>query len=118
MNTRKTKIPDGYGGWKEIEGEVLPGSAADSKKQQEALRLKFIDEAATLTERLLQFDRMYIVEKGLSKEHRAFAAALFCVNLRETYPGSDGKTPSPEDFDAIAKTAADYYDAEVQKLKR
>lgn len=116
-STRKTKIPDGQGGWKEIEGELLPGSKADVKKQQEALQQKFIEEAATLTEKLLQFDRLYIIEKGLSKEHRAFAAALYCVNLRETYPGADEKTPSSEDFDAIAKSAAEYYDANVSKVK-
>ena len=115
--TRKTKIPDGHGGWTEIEGEVLPGSEANTKKQEEARQQQFINEAASITERLLQFDRILIMEKGLAKEHRAFAAALYCVNLRETYPGSDGKTPDPTAFDAIAKMAADYYDSEAPKVK-
>ena len=109
--TRKTKVPDGKGGWTEIEGELLPGATADAKKQEAALRKQFIEDAAAITERMLQFDRILIIERGLSKEHRAFAAALYCINLRETYPGADGKTPDPLAFDAIAKMAADYYDA-------
>lgn len=110
MTTRTTKIPDGKGGWTTIEGELLPGATADAKKQEEALRLQFINEAAEITERLVQFDRILLKERGLTKQHRAFAAALYCVNLRESYPGDDGK-PDPQAFDAIAKMAADYYDA-------
>lgn len=116
--TRTTRIPDGKGGWTEIEGELLPGATADAKKQEAALKLQFINEAAEVTERLVQFDRALIIDKGLTKEHRAFAAALYCINLRESYPGADGKTPDPEAFDAIAKMAADYYDANAPKAKR
>lgn len=108
--TRKTRIPDGKGGWTELEGQLLPGATADSKKQEEALQKQFIAESVEITERLAKFDRVLLTERGLTKEHRAFAAALYCVNLRETYPGADGK-PDPEAFDAIAKMAAEYYDA-------
>lgn len=116
--TRKTKIPDGKGGWTEIEGEVLPGATANSQKQEEALKLQFINDAASITERLVQFDRILVIEKGLTKEHRAFAAALYCINLRESYPGADGKTPDPVAFDTIAKMAADYYDANAPRSKK
>jgi hypothetical protein len=115
--TRTTKIPDGKGGWTEIEGELLPGATADAKKQEAALKLQFINEAAEVTERLVQFDRALIIDKGLTKEHRAFAAALYCINLRESYPDANGK-PDPEAFDAIAKMAADYYDANAPKAKK
>jgi hypothetical protein len=111
MTTRITRVPDGKGGWTEIEGELLPGSTADTAKQEAALKIQFINEAAEVTGRLLQFDRALIVDKGLTKEHRAFAAALYCINLRESYPGADGKTPDPTAFDAISKMAADYFDA-------
>lgn len=107
---RMTKIPDGRGGWTEIEGELLPGSTADAKKQEAALKLQFINEAAEITEKIVQFDRVLLKEKGLTKQHRAFAAALYCINLRESYPGENGK-PDPEGFDTIAKMAAEYYDA-------
>jgi len=116
-SVRKTKIPDGKGGWTELEGELLPGATADAKKQEEALRQQFIADAASITERLMKFDRQVVIDLGLGKEHRAFAAALYCVNLRETYPGADGKTPDPTAFDNIAKMAADYYDENVPKKK-
>jgi len=112
--TRKTKVPDGKGGWAELEGELRPGSAADIKKQEAVLEKQFIEDAAAITERLVQFDRALLVERGLTKEHRAFAAALYCINLRESYPGATGK-PDPEAFDALAKMAADYYDANAPK---
>jgi len=116
---RKTKIPDGKGGWTEIEGEVLSGAAAaDKKKQEEAFKKQFIDEAADITTLLAKFDYPLIKERGLTKQHRAFAAALFCINLRETYPSDDGKTLDPEAFDAIAKMAAEYYDANVPPRKK
>jgi hypothetical protein len=111
---RKTKIPDGKGGWTEIEGELLPGATADAPRQEEARKQQFIKDAGEVTERLVQFDRTLLRERGLTKEHRAFAAALYCVNLRETYPGEDGK-PDPAAFDVIAKMAADYYDANAPK---
>ena len=95
----------------------MPNNKADDNKQEAARQKQFIKEAATLTERLLQFDRLHVIENNLSKEHRAFAAALYCINLRETYPGQDGETPSPADFDKIAQKAAEYYDANVPKKK-
>jgi hypothetical protein len=106
------RVPDGAGGWVEAEGTVHPGSAVDTAKQAAAITRAFIDEAGTLTERLLQYDAMYLREMGLTKEHRAFAAALYCVNLRETYP--DG----PEAFDAVAASAAAYYDENAPKVRR
>lgn len=104
-------VPDGRGGWKEQEVEIRMGAKVDPQKLQEAQSKAFIDEAGTLTEKLLQFDKLYIQDNGLSKEHRVFAAALYCVNLRETYP--DG----PEAFDAIAAAASKYYDENKDKVK-
>jgi hypothetical protein len=109
--TKKIEVPDGKGGWVKAEGAVHTGAAADKAKQEAAMKAAFIDEAGTLTERIMKFDVIYIKDFGLSKEHRAFAAALYCVNLRETYP--DG----PEAFDAIAAEAGAYYDANVSKVK-
>ena len=109
MASQATKIPDGKGGWTEISGEVLAGRIADKEKQEAALKKQFYDEAGELTERLLKFDFLHIKENGLSKEHRAFAAALYCINLRENYP--DGAVA----FDLIAAEAAAYYDENAPK---
>lgn len=108
--TKKIKMPDGKGGWIEQDAEVHSGSQADADKQQAAMEATFINEAGSLTERIMQFDVLYIKDHGLSKEHRAFAGALYCVNLRETYP--DG----PEAFDRLAESAAKYYDENKDKV--
>jgi len=116
--TRKTKIPDGRGGWTVLEGEVLPGAPVNLDKQAAARHQQFIDESAEITDLLLRYDMQLLRDKGLTKEHRAFAAALYCVNLRETYPGADEKVADPAAFDVIAKMAADYYDSEVPRGKK
>jgi hypothetical protein len=108
--TKKVTIPDGNGGWKEIEGEVHAGSAIDQKKQQEALAAQFYSDAGGLTERLHKFSQLHCTENGLTKEHLVFAAALFTINLRESYP--EGK----EAFDTLSESAWDYY--EKNKPKR
>lgn len=110
-DVRKIPVPDGRGGWVEQEMVVQTGAAVDPKKQQAMQSQAFIEEAGRLTEQLLRFDVVYIKDYGLEKEHRAFAAALYCVNLRETYP--DG----PEAFDAIAEAAAQYYDDNKDKVR-
>lgn len=112
MATKKIDLPDGKGGWVKAEGVVHTGATSDQAKQEAALKAAFIDEAGMLTERIMQFDVIYIKDLGLSKEHRAFAAALYCVNLRETYP--DG----PQAFDAIAAEAGAYYDDNAPKVKK
>lgn len=109
----KTKIPDGKGGFVEIEGEEFkPQGKVDASKRQQIDQQVFIDEAGALTESILKFDTALIKEQGLSKEHRVFAAALYCVNLRDTYP--DGT----EAFDAIATAAADYYEKNAPKKRK
>ena len=111
MSTQKTiDMPDGKGGWVKAEGEVHEGASADELRQAEALKQAFIHEAGTLTERIMKFDVVYINDWGLSKEHRAFAAALYCINLRESYP--DG----PDAFDQVAAEAQSYYDENVSKV--
>jgi len=111
MTTKMIDVPDGNGGWVKAEGTVMPGATANKARQADAMKAAFIEEAGTLTERLMAYDVVYLRDMGLSKEHRAFAAALYCVNLRETYP--DG----PAAFDAIAAEAAAYYDANAPKVK-
>jgi hypothetical protein len=101
----KVRVPDGKGGWSEVEGEVVAkDQKADAEKQQAALQEEFIKEAGGLTEFLVKCLNARCRELGLSKEHMVFGMALACINLREEYP--EGK----EAFDTIAQSAADYYD--------
>lgn len=111
MSQKKAvSVPDGKGGWVAQDMDVVTGAKADPSKAAQAQAKAFADEAAQLTERILQFDRIYLRERALTKEHRVFAAALYCVSLRESYP--DG----PDAFDAIAADAAAYFDKNKDKL--
>lgn len=112
MADKQIKVPDGRGGWTETTGTVHDGGSANKDKQAVAMNKTFIEEAGTLTEKIMQFDKIYLTDLGLTKEHRAFAAALYCINLRETYP--DG----PEAFDQVAAAANTYYDENAPKAKR
>jgi len=111
MTTKQIDVPDGKGGWVKAEGVVHGGGTANKDKQAEVQSKVFIEAAGTLTEKLMQFDVIYLKDLGLTKEHRAFAAALYCINLRETYP--DG----PEAFDLVSAAANEYYDANAPKRK-
>lgn len=113
----KMMVPDGKGGWTSTTVDsVISGAKADTDKQAAALKQTFINEAGRLTEQLLAFDRAYIMDNNLTAEHRMFAAALYCINLRETYRDETGKL-APEKFDAVAKAAADYYDEQTRPKK-
>lgn len=107
----KTSIPDGKGGWVEVEGDAHKGSMADQEKQAAAREAQFHTDAGGLTERLTRFAQVYATENGLQKEHVVFATALTTINMRESYP--DGK----ERFDEIAARAWDYYEKNAPKGK-
>lgn len=105
---RTVKIPDGKGGWSEVEvDESMQGGETDPERQAEAMKAQFYVDAGTLTEKLARFATVYCKDMGLQPEHLAFAVALFCINLREDFPrGSGGK----EGFDKQSAAAAEYYD--------
>lgn len=105
----KTTIPVGDGQWAEVEADqVTRDQQADLARQEQARQDAFIEEAGTLTERLMKYDTFHCTEHRLTKEHRAFAAALYCINLRETYPGG------PEEFDQLAEDALKYWQANTK----
>lgn len=110
--SEKIQVPDGSGGWKEIEATRMPGSGtkADSTKQAELLQQQYLEDAGMLTERLGKYIHTYCKEQDLTPEHAAFAVALLAINLREDFPVAHGGS---EAFDAQAAAAADYYNAHV-----
>lgn len=100
----KAKYPDGKGGWTEIEGEKMDGMKADEKDVEKSLAQTQLKDIGDLVEKFWQYGRVFQQERNLSNEDIAFAVALLCCNVRETFPG--GK----EKFDQVAADAADYYD--------
>jgi hypothetical protein len=99
------KLPDGNGGWVEVEATAThDGQTADAERQAAAQRRAFIEDAGAMTEAVNKFMHAYAKDHELSKEHVAFSMALLLCNIRNEYP--DG----PEAFDKIAEGAQDYYD--------
>lgn len=84
----------------EVVAEQTKRLAAQSDKDS-------IERAGLLTERLIQYGIAHCKEQGLSPDELVFAAALYTINLRETFP--HGKAV----FDAIAKKAAEYWDSNL-----
>lgn len=84
--TAKVKMPDGRGGWMEIEGSALPGGTADVAKQQQALDDQFMLEVGNLTIATVKFLQALCKERSLTPEHFASAVNLISINARQTYP--------------------------------
>jgi hypothetical protein len=108
MNKVTTKIPDGNGGWLEVEGDAVVGMEADGTKQADAMSKQWFEEAGGLVEYLWKQGRLYQGENGLNEEQVAFAVALLSINVRQTFP------KGPEAFDALNTAAWDYF-AEATK---
>ena len=72
----RTKVPDGKGGWAEVEGEAVAGGAADLEKQRKALREEFYAGAGGLTEQFWKYGRLHAQESNLSDDQIAFAQPL------------------------------------------
>ena len=100
----RTKVPDGKGGWAEVEGEAVAGGAVDLEKQRKALREEFYAGAGGLTEQFWKYGRLHAQESNLSDDQIAFAIALLCVNVRETFPAGTAK------FDALSAEAETYFE--------
>lgn len=114
----KTRIPDGSGGWQDVEvddASVHRGSMANKERQSAASSKQFISEAGDLTERLAKLANLICKEHGLTPEHAAFAVALLCCNVRNDFPQANG---GPDKFDAVAVSAQDYYDEHAPKVKQ
>jgi len=85
-------------------------TATVAQQNEQAKRLEqktvqdSIERSGRLTERLTQYAMSYCKEQNFTPQELVFAAALYVVNLRETYP--DGKPA----FDDIAAKAAEYFD--------
>jgi hypothetical protein len=111
------QVPDGKGGYKEIEADVIKGGRANPDKQAKALEQSWYDDACKLTDDVLKFAQLRAREMNLTKEQFAFAGNLMLINMRETYPGKDPKTVDTSSFDDIGKLAWEYWD-DANKPKR
>lgn len=97
----KTTIPDGKGGWIEVEGEVHQGV---QRTQEQALSKQFESDAHEHMLKVLQFEQTLAQESNRDPQTRAFAMLLLVISMRE------GKFPGgPEAFDQVNELAYQYY---------
>lgn len=109
----KTQIPDGKGGWMEVDGKAMPGQKAKLDKQAQAAQEEAEAEAVGLVEHFHKAGLLYQSEHNLSTNQVAFAICLLALNAREYFP--DG---GPTAFDEINQQAVDYFVANLPKKKR
>lgn len=103
MTISKIRVPDGHGGWMEVDGEITQGSMANTHKQAEALQSQLDNEAHEHMVKVLQFEQTRSQEMNLAAEQRAFAMLLLVISMRERFPkGTDV-------FDKINEAAYNYY---------
>jgi hypothetical protein len=100
---KKVQMPDGNGGFFEIEGEAHEGSMANAERLAEATAQVSENEAHDHMLKVLQFEQARARDLGLTPEQRAFAMTLLCISMRETFKSG------PEAFDKINEAAYDYY---------
>jgi hypothetical protein len=92
-----------------VEGQVM--SDENRKKASDAIAAAAaeadVQAAAGFTEEILKFLNEKWNEQEFTPEQRIFSIALATVNLRQHFPENLG---GKETFDAVAKTAWEYFD--------
>jgi hypothetical protein len=113
---KMVQLPDGQGGWKMVAADAVSTSgphSADTAKRSEAEQAIFMKAVTDHMNRVIQVEQQFAKDMGLTREQRGAAAALYAINIRNTYPSANGK-PAPTEFDTLAAAMQDIYDAEVK----
>jgi len=113
MAKRTINIPDGKGGWTQVEAEETPGSkqnvnkaAHAMAKAQEEDRFKRV---GACTQAINNFIRLYAQDHGLTVEEIASAVYLENCNNRHFYPEGSMK------FDTVCKDVWAWFQENVKK---
>ncbi len=114
MTKKMIKVPDGKGGWKEIEAEEVPGSKQNPEKTALAMAKAqeddFFKRVGTCTQSINEFVRLYAQDHGLTAEEIAAAVYLENCNNRHFFP--DGGPPK---FDKICQDVWAWFQENVRK---
>lgn len=106
----KTKIPDGQGGWKEVEYYKTPVKPANMDKRKEAFDKATEDDfyirVGRCTEALNKYLRAYAKDIGLTRSEVAAAVYLENCNNKYYFPKEDG---GKEHFEALCQKIWDWF---------
>lgn len=105
--TETIKIPDGTGGWTEVEAARVEGQKANMDKAQAALSKEqdksFFVRVGKCTTDLNKFLQIYARDWDLTKEEVVAAVYLENINNRHFFPGG------PTKFDELCKAVWDWF---------
>jgi hypothetical protein len=95
MTTEKVQMPDGKGGFEEVEADKFSdGAAANVNKQQDKLneeKQKAHEErVGSAAEAFNRYHKAYATDYGISEEELVKAVYLELLNLKEFYPADLG----------------------------
>lgn len=110
----KTTIPDGNGGWKEVEYYKTPVKPANLDKRQAAFEKASEDDfyirVGRCTEHLNRYLRAYAKDFNLTKSEVAAAVYLENCNMKYFFPKEDG---GKEQYENICKTVWEWFKKQV-----
>lgn len=113
----KIDIPDGNGGWKQVEAtEFTAATKPDRKTQTNILSTQAtkdrMDRITRATEACINILTAYGTEQDLSTDELGAAMYLAVLNYRQFYPEDKGGI---EAFDSICADIATYFKANLPK---
>jgi hypothetical protein len=113
MTTKMIKVPDGKGGWKEVEAEEVPGSKQNPEKAAHAMAKAqeedFFKRVGACTQSINEFVRLYAQDHGLTPEEIAASVYLENCNNRHFFPEGFAK------FDKICQDVWVWFQENVRK---
>lgn len=102
MAEETVKMPDGKGGYVEVQAERLEGSEADVGKQEAAFNAEALkaheERVGKAAESFNAFHKAYATDHALTEEELVKAVYLELLNLKEFYPAEIG---GEERFDEL-----------------
>ncbi len=102
MSKETVKMPDGKGGYVEVEADKLDGSKADSGKQEAAFNAESLkaheERVGGAAEAFNKFHKAYATDYALTEEELVKGIYLELLNLKEFYPEELG---GQERFDEL-----------------
>jgi len=111
----KTQMPDGKGGWVEVDALKFEGQKQDPEKAQQAMadaqKKDFFIRVGRCTEALNKYLKMYARDHGLEIEEVIAAVYLENCNNRYYFPEDKG---GKEGFDAVTQEVWNYFKEAVQ----
>jgi len=106
----KVKIPNGRGGYTEIEAKVQPGETADEQKQtkrfKEQQATDFWSRVSKAAEKFNQLEKALGTEMSLTEDEMVAAKYLDLLNWQHFFPQAQG---GPAHVEELCRAVQDWF---------